>query len=233
MGRADAEGPSEEGAPLAVPRPPAIDIAGRTFGRLTVIQRASGPVKHGQQVRWTCRCSCGREHVVGGYHLRSGRTISCGCASVEALVARSLKHGERSSAEYRTWCHILRRCLVQAAKDYPRYGGRGITVCRRWREDFSAFLADVGRRPSARHSLDRIKNERGYEPGNVRWATAREQANNRRDNRTLTHRGRTMTIAAWAREAGLNRGTLRSRIDSGWSIDAALTTPRDARKAPR
>jgi hypothetical protein len=96
-------------------------------------------------------------------------------------------HGEsatRASPEYRAWCNIKARCLNPGNKDYPTYGGRGITVYARWRDSYQAFLADVGRRPSPRHSVDRIDVNGNYEPGNVRWATRKEQANNRRTTRS-------------------------------------------------
>lgn len=109
------------------------------------------------------------------------------------------RHGCTDTAEYRIWTNIKTRCLNHRNVRYALYGGRGITICDRWKHSFAAFLADVGRRPSSAHSLDRVDNNRGYEPGNIRWATSVEQNNNRRDNVLIECRGRTQTLAAWSR----------------------------------
>jgi hypothetical protein len=116
------------------------------------------------------------------------------------------------------------RCGNPRSDDFPRYGGRGIAVCERWRESFAAFLADVGPRPSPHHTIDRIDNARGYEPGNVRWATPTEQSRNKRSNRPITFRGETLVIAAWAKRLGIARSVLRRRLEI-WSVDDALTRP--------
>lgn len=122
---------------------------------------------------------------------------------------------------------MLRRCEDPSRPGYPNYGGRGIRVCDRW-HDFTAFSADVGERPSPRHSLDRIDNARGYEPGNVRWATRHEQSRNTRRNIRLTHNGETMVLADWAKRLGVPWARLYARIKAGWPAEAALTLPRYA-----
>jgi len=137
----------------------------------------------------------------------------------------NFKHGQHTSPEYNTWKGIKRRCLSPSCPGWHRYGGRGIKMHPTWVHDFAAFLRDVGPRPSPRHSIERIDNDGHYEPGNVRWATRKEQANNRSDNRRLTLRGETMTMYQWARRAGVNPATLHSRLDHGWSLDRALSTP--------
>jgi hypothetical protein len=114
------------------------------------------------------------------------------------------------------------RCLNPGQKHYPHYGGRGITVCDRWKLDFLPFLADVGERPSPRHSLDRINVDGNYEPGNVRWATQAQQARNKRDNRTVTWQGQTLTVTDWARITGIHRNTLDARIRDGWPLEKAF-----------
>jgi hypothetical protein len=140
------------------------------------------------------------------------------------------KHGEawRTSrtCEYSIWQAMVQRCTNPNNKGYLKYGGRGIGVCDRWRE-YENFLADMGRRPSDSHSLDRINNDKGYEPSNCRWATLIEQANNTRTNKHLTFRGRTQTVADWAREIGIKQNTLVGRIRKGWSVEKALTAPID------
>lgn len=118
---------------------------------------------------------------------------------------------------------MLSRCHKRSNRAYKRYGGRGIKVCDRWREDFKNFLADVGYRPSPKHSLDRIKNNQGYKPGNVRWATRSEQNNNRRGNRVLILNGMKMTAMQWSRRIGIKYSTLMKRLGRGWSAKRALT----------
>ena len=118
------------------------------------------------------------------------------------------------------------RCYNKNDKDYALYGGRGIKVCKRWRDSFEAFFEDMGPKPSPKYSLDRYPNKDGdYEPGNCRWATWREQQNNRRNNRRLTLNGKTHTITQWERITGISNHTIRARIRMGWSVEKALTTP--------
>lgn len=123
---------------------------------------------------------------------------------------------------------MIERCTNPRASDFPSYGGRGIAVCDRWRHDFSAFLADLGERPAGM-SLDRIDVNGNYETGNVRWATTEGQARNTRKSVVITHAGRTQNLIEWARETGINRGTIRLRLRAGWSVEKALTTPAASR----
>jgi hypothetical protein len=147
------------------------------------------------------------------------------------------KHGEGSNGketpEYRTWSAMLSRCRNPNHAGYANYGGRGITVCARW-DDYATFLADMGRRPSPQHSLDRIDNEQGYAPENCRWATWVEQNNNQRTRSaptdygmlgTLAHGGREQTVFAWLVEVGLAQDTYRSRRRKGMTIEDAIFTP--------
>ena len=140
-----------------------------------------------------------------------------------------MRHGEATkrlgmTPEYRAWRGLKGRCLDSGDKEYHRYGGRGITVCQRWIESYENFLADVGRRPSEGHSLDRIDVNGNYEPGNCRWATRKEQQRNRRDNFMLTHDGRTLPVSVWAKEIGVSTSTLKYRIKvKGLSASAAIT----------
>jgi hypothetical protein len=127
--------------------------------------------------------------------------------------------------EYAVWRQMNQRCTNPRSQRYDRYGARGIRVCEAWARSFEAFLADMGRRPSDGHSLDRIDNDGNYEPGNCRWATKAEQNRNRSDNVILEHDGRRMTVAEWAREIGVNHRTLAGRIESGMPTSEAITRP--------
>jgi hypothetical protein len=137
--------------------------------------------------------------------------------------------GNRQTPEYKAWAQMKHRCTSPKNPCFGRYGGRGITFCERW-GDFANFLADMGPRPSSKHSLDRIDNDRGYEPGNCEWRTRFEQMGNTRRNVYMTHNGETAHIAEWARRMGVGRHTLQCRLYSGWSTEKTLTTPVQARK---
>jgi hypothetical protein len=157
-----------------------LELIGQSFGRLTVCERA--PNRPSGKSRWICLCECGVEIVIDSRNLRSGRSRSCGCIRIEKLAAMNgdgATHGMHGSPTYITWRSMIGRCETPSNASFENYGGRGIAVCRRWRESFPDFLADMGVRPEGK-TLDRIDNERGYEPDNCRWATASEQMRNRR-----------------------------------------------------
>lgn len=145
------------------------DITGLEFGRLTALRCVGNG-------RWLCRCECGNEKLIYGGHLRAGMTESCGCGPQVCRVTHNLSH----SPEYRAWDNARERCRNPNNRKFPIYGARGISVCERWANSFDNFIADMGRKPSPSHSLDRIDNNGNYEPGNCRWATGEQQNRNRR-----------------------------------------------------
>jgi hypothetical protein len=153
------------------------------------------------------------------------RKLTVTCGSKECGVG--LKHGLCGTSEYLTWGDMCSRCTNINHHAYADYGGRGISVCNRWLNSFEDFLTDVGRRPSAKFSLDRFPDKNGnYEPGNVRWATSKQQQRNTRSNRLLTYNGETKCVAEWAEETGIPGGTI---LRLGWSTEKILTTPIDTR----
>lgn len=203
--------------------------SGSLHGRLTAMRSVGR--KRGHTI-WLCICTCGQTRNVTEYNLRSGNTSSCGCLSRERSAERTkirAKHGLALTPEYRTWKSINNRCHVTTDKNYANYGGRGIVVCKRWRRvenNYSSllrFISDMGKRPSDKHSIERIDNSKGYSRSNCRWATQIEQVNNTRRSVKLTFSGKTMTVAEWARHLGMTDDCLRTRLYKGWTIERALT----------
>ncbi len=201
-----------------------IDLTGKTYNRWAVIERAKNDRLN--QVCWLCKCSCGTTRVVTGTSLKSGQSKSCGCLRIEQLRrGPRFRHGMSKTRTHRIWCGIRSRCTNPNDPAYHYYGGRGIKVCRRW-QAFESFLADMGPCPSPKHSLDRTNNGGDYSPANCRWATMREQQNNRRNNNKFWHKGQRLTLSEWARKTGIKRSTLAQRVYVyQWPIRRALTTP--------
>lgn len=209
------------------------NLAGQRFGYLQVL----GPVgRCGQgSISWLCRCDCGVEKAVRSPELVRPKdgTISCGCDAAKRIRARQFKHGRVATPEYRSWGSLVNRCLNPKNKQYPYYGGRGITVCAEWRSSFERFFADMGTKPSAKHSIDRKDNDGPYAPWNCRWATPLEQTINRRNTVRVTFNGQTKSLSEWAQERAIPHDALFGRIRNGWTTEEALTVPFDKERSDR
>jgi hypothetical protein len=159
--------------------------------------------------------------------IRNGGTKSCGCLAREATATRSKTHGLSHGAEYQVWECMIRRCHNERTNGYDRYyGGRGIQVCKRWRNSFEAFYADMGPRPSPQHSVDRINNNGNYEPDNCRWATAAEQARNHRNTILIGRLGnKSICLEDIIKVCGISGSTVRGRLKRGWTLEKAIYAP--------
>lgn len=185
-----------------------LDLTGRRFGLYIALRKDS----QGTHPKWECRCDCGNVRLVFATNLLSGSSTSCGCSKDQ--------HGRSKTMLYRAWKGMRERCEQASHPKYPRYGGRGIVVCERWK-DFRNFLADMGERPEGM-TLGRVDNDGPYSPANCRWETAGQQQNNRSDNRFITWNERTMTLSQWAVTLGLKRELIKDRLDRGWSVERAF-----------
>lgn len=204
------------------------DWIGKRFGRLTILDVLKGTAPEFHKIA-VVKCECGVEKTCCLRDAERGAVQSCGCQGRENRRKSVMTHGMampgRIAPEYRSWCAMFTRCTNPRHKDWMSYGGKGIKVCNRWRS-FELFLADMGKRPSHKHSLDRIDYDGDYEPSNCRWATPEEQANNKSNNRMITVQGTTMSLAMWSRKTGLTRHAIESRIRYGWDEEKAIMTPR-------
>lgn len=203
-----------------------INLDGERFGKLVVIKYV-GKDKW-NRATWLCKCNCGKETTVQSGNLRSGHTKSCGCLNIDNRKQRSTTHGHykngKMSRTYKTWACMIQRCNNPNNTKYPDYGGRGITICNRWKK-FYNFLKDMEEVPTG-YQIERIDNNGNYCKLNCKWATRKEQARNRRNNHLETYGGKTQCLAIWAEEYNIPYATLQARLDKlNWSIKRALTTP--------
>ena len=201
---------------------PFINRIGHKYGRLTVVAFLGKPIGKTKAV-WECLCDCGKSTAVTSSNLATHHTVSCGCFLSETSAAKRIYKME-DAAEYAIWRSVKQRTGSHAGKNHKWYGG--VEMSDAWKDSFDTFLADMGKRPSPLHSIERLDCNLGYCKENCEWATAQTQANNRRSNHTLTFEGDTLTLAQWGRRTGIREQTLRARIVRGnWSIKDALTTP--------
>lgn len=218
--------------PCAIPNDKRFNnLIGRKFGRLEVLEfigRRIGRRRNGASHRsfyWRCICECGTHRIAMGGNLVKGNIVSCGCFQRELLSANRRTHGLTKTPEYKVWGSMIDRCTNPKNDCWGRYGGRGISICPEWRRSFETFLADIGPRPTRKHTLDRINNNGNYEPSNCRWATQTTQSRNKRNNRILTFNGATLCVVDWANITGLNPCTIYARLDAGWTAERTLTEP--------
>lgn len=211
---------------------PTIDLTGQRFGRLTVLRRGENALrKDGRHnATFVCQCDCGNVVTVLAIHLKTGNTQSCGCIHKESIGNLNKTHGQTKTRLYRIYLRMKQRCTNESLSDYQHYGGRGISVCDEWStfEPFLEWAMQTGYNNTL--TIDRIDNSQGYSPDNCRWVTMAVQANNKRNNRLLTHDGKTQTLSQWATEIGIGRSTIEARLSRGWSISDALTKPLRTRR---
>lgn len=208
------------------------DLAGRVFTRLTVLSLSSER-SSSRGAKFVCKCSCGETVTVSRSSLLQGNTKSCGCLkredSSERLTQMKTTHGMTGSNEYHIWSSMIQRCTNPENGAYDQYGGRGISVCSRWRNSFESFYADMGPRPSVEHTLDRRDCDGNYEPGNCRWVTWDIQQNNRRNNVRVDHEGSNDTLSNIAKRSEVNYKTLWVRVrKKGMTVDEAIADIRNS-----
>ena len=191
-------------------------FAGQVFGHLIVVEYV-GSATNDKSRLFNCKCECGKEIIIKSHELKNGKRTSCGCKNTYGA-----KHGQTIGGvtkEYRAWCHMKERCTNEMNHAYKDYGGRGIRVCGRWLLSFADFLEDVGQAPSKNHTLERIDVNGHYEPGNIKWATWREQHANRRNNVWAEGFGKKLILAEWGRYLGLHEETVRTHLKNGKTIE--------------
>jgi hypothetical protein len=198
---------------------------GDKYSRLTLVKEVDGQECKISWRKWHVLCDCGTEKTVALNAMRNGNTLSCGCAGSEATASRNRSnatHGLREHPLYHTWISMLKRCENPKAKQWANYGGRGIAICERWRA-IENFIEDMYPTHRVGLSLERTNNNLGYSPENCLWATQTTQCRNKRTNRLISYQGRNITMVEAVEIAGLNYGTVRSRLTSyGWPISRAL-----------
>lgn len=221
-------------------RSQSLDLTGKRFGRLIALERmGANDLRKGV---WKCQCDCGNLHETTTGALQSGQTKSCGCLHIETSGQNNRSHGATAKdsevfSEYQIWNGMRQRCSNPNHSSYDYYGGRGITVCEAWENDFETFLADMGPKPFPYATLERVDNDKGYGPGNVVWATRKQQGGNSRKNRVVFAFGKKQTVTqlyeSTSKAHGISYQSLMSRLNLGWNPEEAATKAVDQRKGTR
>ena len=197
-----------------------IDLTGQRFGKLTILAK-QGSTKN-KKTLWLCLCDCSNIVTIQGDNLKAGITQSCGCLQKELATIKHTTHGMTNTKIYEVWQHMHSRCRDKADKSYKDYGGRGIKVCQRWGR-FENFYFDMGDLPEGL-TIERIDNSKGYFPDNCKWATIKEQANNKRTNIIIEYQGQHLTLSQWADKIHVKYPALWDRVRKAhWPIERALT----------
>lgn len=196
-----------------------VRLNGQRFGLLTVIERAGSAEGF---ALWKCRCDCGREIIVAGNKLRAGRK-NC-CPSAEHKSARRISLTVEYKSEYQSWRKMRDRCNDPNHKAYLNYGGRGITVCDRWKV-FRDFMLDMGRKPHPRYTIEREDVNGNYEPANCKWIARADQGRNKRNSVFVTYNGKRILLIDLVEDLGLSRSTVYGRLKGGWTLAQAIALP--------
>lgn len=192
------------------------NLLGKKFGRLFVEKKCNTRTPN-RTIRWECRCDCGKTTIVDTNRLTTGNTTSCGCFQIDRVTV----HGMSKNPTYQTWEGMIQRCRNPNHPSFAHYGGRGIKVCKKWLS-FQGFYSDMGEKPDGT-SIERMNNEKGYDPDNCKWADIGEQARNKRNNRWIEFEGKKLCLADWSVKQGIPVTTILGRLKRGWSTEKSLT----------
>lgn len=207
------------------------DLKGMVFGKLTAICISEKRIGKYGQIGYMCRCECGKTLAVRSVELTRGSTRSCGCQRLLSVTKHGFSPRGPKALTYKTWLNMKARCCNRRQDEYKNYGGRGITICSEWLNDYPRFLSDMGERPSLKHSLDRIDPNGNYSKANCRWSDIETQNNNRRGNVKVQFIDTTLSVTQWARLLPITATTITRRLSLGWTEgDALFTAPRSKLK---
>lgn len=197
---------------------------GKKYGRYTVLSFSHSDANY--QKFMNVMCDCGNVRTVCLGVLRYGSSRSCGCLKNEVFIKMVkkvfTKHGKSKMREYAIWKSIKRRCLKINSREYPNYGGRGISICKRWVNSYPNFINDMGPRPSKKHSIERIKNNKGYSPSNCKWATTKEQCANRRSNIVLNYNGKKLILSEFSKIMNVSSSSISVYIKIHGAREAVI-----------
>lgn len=205
-----------------------IDLTDQRFGKLIALKRTEN---RGKETFWLCQCDCGNTKEINASRLRSGKTKSCGCYKNECKrktinqTAFNKTHGMSNTRLYRIYNKMKLRCYSKTNDAYKNYGGRGITICKEWLDDFMNFYnwaMENGYEDNL--SIDRIDNDKDYSPDNCRWVNAKTQANNTRSTVFITYNGETKPASEWSKITGIRQNTITMRKRNGWSDEQCIIT---------
>lgn len=206
-----------------------IDISGEKYGRLTAIKRL--PKENDEKTKWLCKCDCGEVSEVNLSDLRAGKTKSCGCFRRELTSKMRESHKKTDTRLYSIWSSMKTRCYNPKSESYPDYGGRGIKVCDKWKENFEEFYHWANKNGYREHlTLDRIENDENYCPENCRWATGLQQGRNKRNNIIIKINNSERLLLEWCEIFGIRYDIVYGRIRWGWNPIKALVTPEGDKK---